>query len=129
MRKILLPILLLSTFLAFALYRPANPEPPRKGAPDSDRVVKTDAQWKQELDPEVYRITRMQCTEPAFTGKFWNHKEKGTYLCSNCRLPLFSSGRKFDSGTGWPSFTAPVNADNVRELPDSSHGMVRTEIR
>ncbi len=93
-----------------------------------DKVKKTDAQWREQLTPEQYRITRQKGTEPAFTGKYWNHKEKGTYRCVSCGQPLFGSERKFDSGSGWPSFTAPVDKENVSTEVDAGHGMERTEV-
>ena len=92
-------------------------------------VTKSEAEWKKNLTPEQYRVLREQGTERAFTGKYWNNHEAGTYLCAACGLELFSSDTKFDSGTGWPSFTDPVNTTNVELIPDNSHGMVRTEVR
>jgi len=101
----------------------------RGGLPRSQRVQKNDAEWKKLLTPEQYYVLRQQGTERAFTGKFHDHHEKGSYVCAGCRLPLFSSVTKFDSGTGWPSFFAPVKAAHVEELEDRSHGMLRTEVR
>jgi peptide-methionine (R)-S-oxide reductase len=88
---------------------------------------KTDAEWRAELSPEQYRILREHGTERAFTGQFWDHHETGVYLCAACGEPLFSSAAKYDSGSGWPSFFAPLNAAAVMEKTDTSHGMVRTE--
>jgi len=86
-----------------------------------------DSYWKSKLDPEVYNVTRCSLTERPFTGKYWNHHESGTYVCSNCKMPLFDSKDKFDSGTGWPSFSqAETNAVDTRL--DKSVGMVRDEI-
>ena len=93
-----------------------------------ERIEKTEAQWRQQLDPETYRIVRQQGTEPAFSGKYWDLKDAGTYLCTACGEALFSSQTKYDSGTGWPSFTAPAAADRVAERPDDSAGMRRTEV-
>ena len=93
-----------------------------------DRVEKTEAQWRAQLDPEIYRIVRQQGTEPAFSGKYWDLKDSGTYLCTACGEALFSSDSKYDSGTGWPSFTAPAAAERVAERPDDSGGMRRTEV-
>ncbi len=92
----------------------------------SDKT-KTDAEWRAELSPEQYRILREQGTERAFTGQYWDHHETGEYRCAACGEPLFSSTAKFDSGTGWPSFYQPLDADAVAEKTDSSHGMVRVE--
>ena len=91
------------------------------------KVVKTDAEWKRILTPEQYRVLRGKGTELACSGAFWDSKEKGTYRCAGCGLELFRSTGKFDSGTGWPSFVAPVAAEHVRFVTDTSHGMVRTE--
>jgi peptide-methionine (R)-S-oxide reductase len=88
---------------------------------------KTDAEWRAELSPEQYRILREHGTERAFTGQYWDHHEAGAYLCAACGEPLFSSAAKYDSGSGWPSFFAPLNAAAVTEKTDTSHGMVRTE--
>lgn len=94
-----------------------------------DKVRKSEQEWKQELTPEEYRITRQKGTEPAFTGKYWRTGDKdGRYLCRCCGLPLFDARDKFDSGSGWPSFTQPVAAENVEEQTDRSHGMTRTEV-
>jgi peptide-methionine (R)-S-oxide reductase len=86
-------------------------------------------QWRQTLTPEQFRITRQGGTERAFTGAYWNHKGSGIYKCVCCGTELFSSAAKFDSGTGWPSFWDGMQAGAIRTLTDSSHGMVRTEIR
>ena len=85
--------------------------------------------WRQRLTPEQFRIARQGGTERAFSGAFWNHKDSGNYHCICCDAPLFSSGTKFDSGTGWPSFWDGVASESIKTLTDSSHGMVRTEIR
>jgi peptide-methionine (R)-S-oxide reductase len=94
-----------------------------------DKVKKTDAEWRAELDPATYAITRECGTERAFTGKYWATKTPGTYLCACCGEELFSSDSKFDSGSGWPSFDAPVGETKVEELADTTYGMRRTEIR
>jgi peptide-methionine (R)-S-oxide reductase len=93
------------------------------------KISKSDAEWRKELTPEQYRITRQAGTEPAFTGKYHKTKDPGTYACVCCGQPLFSSDAKFDSGTGWPSFWKPVREGAVAEESDSSYGMVRTEAR
>ena len=95
----------------------------------SEKVTKTDQEWKEQLSPEQYQVTRQCGTEPAFTGKYWNTKENGTYNCICCGEPLFSSETKFDSGTGWPSFFEPVQEGAVATHTDKSYGMVRTEVR
>jgi len=92
------------------------------------KIEKTDAEWRAQLSPEQYRVARQKGTERAFTGEYWNCHEDGSYRCVCCGAVLFSSGRKFESGCGWPSFTAPEVADNVAEQQDLSHGMVRTEV-
>jgi len=84
--------------------------------------------WKKKLTKEQYRVLRKKGTEPAFTGKFWNHQEKGIYKCAGCGTPLFSSEEKFDSGTGWPSFDQSIDEANVEEKSDTSQGMIRTEV-
>jgi len=93
------------------------------------KIVKTDEEWQKELSPEQFRVLRKAGTERAFTGEYWDHHEKGTYYCAACRLPLFSSETKFDSGTGWPSFYAPIEKTSVEEERDSSAGMIRTEVK
>lgn len=92
-------------------------------------VDKTEAEWREQLTPEQYRITREHGTEPAFTGPYWDDKTAGTYKCVCCGAPLFSSDTKYDSGSGWPSFYAPVEKDAVAEHSDGSFLMRRTEIR
>ncbi len=94
----------------------------------TDKIQKTDAEWRQELTPEQYRIMRQKGTESAFTGQYWNNKDEGVYRCAGCGAPLFSSETKFDSGSGWPSFYAPVAQDNVEVEEDQSFGMTRTEV-
>jgi peptide-methionine (R)-S-oxide reductase len=93
-----------------------------------EKVKKSDAEWRRQLSPEEYKVTRKHGTERAFTGRYWNEKRKGTYRCICCDLPLFSSEAKFESGTGWPSFWAPVEAAAVATKSDRSLWMVRTEV-
>ena len=93
-----------------------------------DKVVKSDAQWRAELSPEEYRVTRKKGTERAFSGRHWDNHTAGEYRCVCCGTPLFDAATKFDSGTGWPSFYAPIAKENVREEDDSSFFMRRTEI-
>jgi peptide-methionine (R)-S-oxide reductase len=95
----------------------------------AEKVVKNEAEWRKQLSPEQYRIARKAGTEPAFTGKYWKTKDKGTYTCICCGAPLFSSETKFDSGTGWPSFWKPLDESAVEEDTDTSYGMRRTEVR
>ena len=91
------------------------------------KVVKTEAQWKAQLSPEQFEVTRQKGTERAFTGEYWDNKKEGTYRCRCCDLPLFDSSTKFKSGTGWPSFFKPVNKSVITDVADHSHGWVRTE--
>jgi peptide-methionine (R)-S-oxide reductase len=90
---------------------------------------RTDAQWREELDPETYRITREAGTERPFTGRYHDHHEQGMYHCFCCDAPLFSSSHKFDSGSGWPSYWEPVSPTAVTIHRDLSHGMIREEVR
>jgi peptide-methionine (R)-S-oxide reductase len=92
------------------------------------KVEKTEEDWRKELTPEQYHVLREKGTERAFTGKYWDAGGDGTYRCAGCGEPLFSSECKFDSGTGWPSFTAPASGDAVETTTDQTHGMVRTEV-
>lgn len=94
----------------------------------TDKVTKSDAEWRAQLDPMEYQVTRHAATERAFTGKFWDHHEHGIYHCVCCDTPLFESDAKFDSGCGWPSYFRALDPENVIEKTDRSHGMVRTEI-
>ncbi len=91
-------------------------------------VVKTDAEWKQQLSPASFEVTRHAATEAAFAGEYWNHHDKGLYRCICCGTALFSSETKFDSGTGWRSFWEPIAKENVHEANDFSLGMTRTEV-
>jgi peptide-methionine (R)-S-oxide reductase len=93
----------------------------------TDRVRKTDAEWRKALTPEQYHVARQKGTEPAFTGKYWDNHERGLYRCACCGAELFQSDTKFESGTGWPSFYAPVEPGKVRTEEDTSHGMRRVE--
>ena len=93
----------------------------------TEKVTKTDAEWRAQLDPEQYHVTREHGTERAFTGRYWDTKTKGTYHCVCCGAPLFTSTTKYDSGTGWPSFWAPVGEGAVATKEDRSFFMRRTE--
>jgi peptide-methionine (R)-S-oxide reductase len=92
------------------------------------KIEKTDEQWREELTPEQYDVLRRQGTERAFTGRYWDVKDDGVYRCAGCGAELFSSDTKFESGSGWPSFTEPAVAENVDLHEDRSHGMIRTEV-
>ncbi len=94
----------------------------------AERKTKSDAEWRALLTPEQYKVTRRKGTERAFSGELWDNHAAGTYACVCCGAPLFSSDAKFDSGTGWPSFTAPVDPASVRNEDDSSFFMRRTEV-
>ena len=94
-----------------------------------EKIMKSEEDWKKQLSPEQYQVTREAGTEPAFTGKYWKTKDAGTYHCVCCGEPLFSSETKFDSGTGWPSFSKPIDRTAIAEETDSTYGMVRTEAR
>lgn len=93
-----------------------------------EKIQKTAAEWQRELDPETYRVCRQKGTERAFTGRYWDNTETGIYKCAACGEVLFTSETKFDAGCGWPSFYAPAQEENVAEVMDTSHGMVRTEV-
>lgn len=93
-----------------------------------EKIVKPDAEWKQQLTPEQYRVTREHGTERAFTGIYARNKTPGTYVCVCCGNPLFDSATKFESGTGWPSFYAPLDEQAVEEERDYSYGMARVEV-
>jgi len=98
------------------------------GDQDSTKIQLTEEEWKARLTANQYYVLREKGTERAFTGEYWNNKDKGTYVCAACELPLFDSETKFKSGTGWPSFYKPVNDINVSEESDLAMGMVRTEV-
>jgi peptide-methionine (R)-S-oxide reductase len=100
----------------------------RKGYVMSEKVAKSEAEWKKSLTPEQFRVTRQSGTERAFANAYWDNHEKGIYRCVACGNDLFSSANKFDSGTGWPSFTAPVAKENVALRGDDALGMARTEV-
>jgi peptide-methionine (R)-S-oxide reductase len=93
-----------------------------------ERIEKSDEAWREELTPEQYSVLRQQGTERAFTGKYWDCHDDGVYRCAGCGAELFDSGTKYDSGSGWPSFTEPMFADAVEVRIDRSHGMVREEV-
>jgi len=105
----------------------SQPQTPSKAKPMSEKVTKSDEEWKQTLTPEQFKVTRKKGTERAFTGQYWNSKDKGTYLCVCCGNPLFSSETKFDSGTGWPSYWQPIADDKVKLEADNTLFMKRVE--
>ncbi|HAV61473.1 MAG TPA: peptide-methionine (R)-S-oxide reductase [Verrucomicrobiales bacterium] len=93
-----------------------------------DRIEKTEAEWQQQLTPEQFQVLRKHGTERAFTGRLWDNKEQGTYVCAGCGLALFESGTKYDSGTGWPSFWQPLKEEHVGTTVDRKFFMTRTEV-
>ena len=93
-----------------------------------EKLQKTEEEWRQDLDPERYHVLREKGTEPPFTGAYTHNKDDGIYRCGACGAELFGSGTKFDSGTGWPSFSEPAAAGRVELRPDHNHGMTRTEV-
>ena len=99
---------------------------------DSDHnypVKKSDAEWRDQLDPTQYQVARQHGTERAFTGKYWDHFEHGNYKCIGCGTPLFEADTKFDAHCGWPSYWAPINSEVIERITDKSLGMVRVEVR
>jgi peptide methionine sulfoxide reductase msrA/msrB len=134
-RKIILVITIFVVLTAYLSLKPAfkqesKSEKSARGEKTMiKKVEKTDKEWKKVLNPEQYRIMRKRGTEIAFTGKYNDHYEKGIYKCAGCGTPLFSSETKYDHGTGWPSFTAPVDEDYIESYDDFSHFMHRTEVR
>jgi peptide-methionine (R)-S-oxide reductase len=105
-----------------------NNETHTQNQAERPKVEKTDREWREQLDPAQYEVLRNKGTERAFTGKYFDEKRRGTYRCAGCGAELFSSDTKFDSGTGWPSFTEPANRANVELLDDHSYGMHRIEV-
>lgn len=98
------------------------------GVTRAPKIVKTDAEWRAQLSTLAYSVTRQEGTERAFTGNYWDHHAQGCYRCICCQTALFDSKTKFDSGTGWPSFWAPISQKNIRDISDTSLGMRRTAI-
>lgn len=94
----------------------------------SQKIIKTESEWRTQLSPRQYHVTREKGTEPAFTGEYWDCHDAGVFRCVCCGAQLFDSVQKFDSGCGWPSFTAPRENAGITEVPDVSHGMRRTEV-
>jgi peptide-methionine (R)-S-oxide reductase len=101
---------------------------PQEKTTTQTKVTKTEEEWKRTLTPTQYHVLREKGTERAFTGKYWDNHQAGTYLCAGCGKPLFASQNKFESGTGWPSFWQPLTKEAIEEHEDSAYGMVRTEV-
>ncbi|NDC08054.1 MAG: peptide-methionine (R)-S-oxide reductase [Oxalobacteraceae bacterium] len=95
---------------------------------ETKKLIRSDAEWREQLEPLSYEVTRHAATERAFTGRYWDHHEAGVYHCVCCDTALFASDTKFDSGCGWPSYFEAIDPANVAERVDRSHGMIRTEI-
>ena len=112
---------------SFAFDAQGDPSKKKKGRQAWEKIVKTDEEWERVLTPEQFRVMRRKGTEPPFSSPLNGEKGEGVFECAACGLPLFDSRAKFNSGTGWPSFYAPVAGENVREKTDTSHGMRRTE--
>lgn len=117
--------LCVAALTAFAAFAQATTEAP---VTESDPSAMTDKDWKKKLTSEQYQVCRLKGTEAPFTGKYWNHKEKGRYLCAACGQQLFGSSAKYDSGSGWPSFWQPVDPSKVKTEADNSLLMKRTEV-
>jgi len=118
----------LAVFSGFSLSAQTQPQSAPKGKTEMQPVTKTDEEWKKQLTPEQYAVTREKATERPFTGKYWNVTSKGVYTCICCGQELFTSDTKFDAGCGWPSFWDAVDEGRIRTVEDTSHLMVRTEI-
>jgi peptide-methionine (R)-S-oxide reductase len=142
MRKNIITIIILAALLAIGLTQihgvpaeknnkadTASVKDMHKDTVMSDnKIIKTEEEWQCSLTPEEFRITRKKGTEPAFSGLYYNFKEPGRYVCVCCGAELFSSDTKYESGSGWPSFWAPISDENIEMHTDTSFGMVRTEI-
>ena len=115
--------------MGYILVNAATAAEKKPARPAITKINRSEAEWKKNLTADEFYVLRQQGTERPFTGRYHDHHEKGTYVCAACKLPLFSSSTKFDSGTGWPSFFAPIDAKHVEELVDSTHGMRRVEVR
>ena len=111
-------------FLASTLFQACQGQNPKTSYP----VQKTDAEWKSSLSPIQYNVLRLKGTERAFTGEYWDHHDKGKYLCAGCGQALFASDTKFESGTGWPSFYQPLKEDAIAIHKDLTYGMIREEV-
>lgn len=125
-----LALITIGTFFTFLVssYIEKEHVAPLQDSVKTTKIKKSMEEWKKQLTDEQYRVAREKGTERAFTGKYWDHHEKGVYTCVCCGTELFNSETKFNSGTGWPSFYDVVNKKNVGEIVDKSHGMIRTEV-
>lgn len=125
-------VVLWAVILGFSCHRVVTGDggrPAQKGKTMSEKLVKSDEEWRKILTPMQYYVLRQKGTEPAFTGAFYASKDRAIYVCAGCGQELFRSEHKFDSGTGWPSFWKPADEGRVDTEPDTSHGMVRTEVK
>lgn len=118
----------LGMILSFGLLILACSGYSQQDKPRKFEIVKTEMEWKKQLTPEQYAVARLKGTERAYTGEYWDNHQKGKYQCVCCKLDLFSSDTKFESGTGWPSFWNPIRKENVLVATDNTHGMVRDEV-
>ncbi len=123
-----LPLIILLASFIYACGQEKKESEKMKQEERKFEINKSEEEWKKELTPEEYQVLREQGTERAFTGEYYHHKEKGTYLCAACGNELFSSEHKYESGSGWPSYWQPINHSAVKTEMDKSHGMIRNEI-
>lgn len=121
-------VLTMLAVVLFACSSNSQDKPKEKGMNESKKVFKTEDEWKKILTPEQYHVLREKGTDYPFAGKYYLHKEKGMYLCAGCGAELFSSDMKFDSDCGWPSFDREIAGGKIKQIKDTSHGMVRIEI-
>ncbi len=128
MRKTLTAVALLTGLLVLSVGPATADEPAADKSKETSKVEKSDAEWKSILSPEQYQVMRCSATEAPFTGKYYKHKADGTYVCAGCGAELFNSQTKYDSGSGWPAYYAPVNDEAVGEKKDLSLGMMRIEV-
>jgi methionine-R-sulfoxide reductase len=125
---LILPILLITAVTASCQTNTTKSKPQNNKIMDTDKIVKTEEQWKKELTPEQYHVLREKGTEAAYTGEYTNTTKKGKYVCAGCGTVLFTSDMKFESHCGWPSFDNDLGGDRVIKKPDNTFGMHRTEI-
>lgn len=119
---------LLISFLLLTLHGCAQNQRGNAGSESLEPIERTAAEWKEQLSAEAYYVLREKGTEQAFTGAYWDLKKPGIYHCAGCQLPLFDAETKFKSGTGWPSFYAPIDSKFIKEVPDNTDGWTRTEV-